>query len=775
MNWPMYRADDDAAPGEGQGSFTNSPNLPSERTKAMTLRKPAEPIDAEYDEVIETEDGGVIVRLGGPELLERDDDEEDDTERDEDEAFYGNLAEHMDESDLALLAEDLIQGIDIDLQKMSTWVANYERGISLLGIEVKQPRGEVSGEGVSQVDHPLLLDACLGGASNALAEMLPAAGPVKIDNSGRPNAVTDKQAAKLEKAFNEFITVKSPEYYPDTDRMIFQWYFGGMGFKKVFHCPLRRRPVSDSIAPGDLIVSNDATSITSAGRKTHRSKLRQSVMARMQYVGAYRKVDLQLPTDNTTGIERKVGNVQGVQQTSDRVEDTEYTIYETCVDYDMPGDEHVGEDGEPTGLPRPYIVTIERDTRTVLEVRRNWRRDDENFAERRRIVAYQLIPMFGFYASGLLNVLANSTTALTAAWRIMLDNGMFANFPGFLYAKNGDRQMDNNFRVGPGEGAGIDIGGADDIRKTIMNLPYKEFGPAFPAFVDKVQETARQVGGRADIPVAEGKANAPVGTTLAALEQASLMISAIHKRGHMAQAEEFSIWLELIREDPESFVRLFADDEDPWEEQELLDALENYRLIPRSDPNTPTQMHRLLKGSALKQMADGAPDRYDADKVDTFILEMLGFEDPQQFFSSPEQRAAQAQQPGDPSLAIANKVAETKIADTAAKKEIADLNAKVKVIDIRSRDAIAKLNASVKIADIEAREQSAAEDRTQHGALELYKAQSAEQQHAIDAERSDADAAANRDVTLKTTEMKDKTAREGFKARAQAKPKGPAK
>jgi hypothetical protein len=225
------------------------------------------------------------------------------------------------------------------------------------------------------------------------------------------------------------------------------------------------------------------------------------------------------------------------------------------------------------------------------------------------------------------------------------------------------------------------------------------------------------------MPVAEGKANAPVGSTLAALEQAAVMISAIHKRGHRAQSEEFQIWLELIREDPDAFVALFADDEDPWERQELLDAIGNYNLVPRADPNTPTQMHRLLKGSALKQMADGAPDRYDLDKVDTYLLEMLGFEDPQQFFLSPEVRAAMAQQPADPSLAIAEKVADTKIADTAARERIAQLNAQTKIVDIRSREAIAKLNASTKMADIEAREEIAAEDRTQHGALELYKSQ----------------------------------------------------
>jgi hypothetical protein len=742
MAWPNYSPEDDASPAEGQSTLVNTP--PSERTKLMRAGRPTaapEPIDADYEE-IETGDGGVIIRFGGPELLQEDDGDTEGGDPEAD-AFYGNLADHMSDGDLSTLAYELIEEVETDIQKMSVWIANYERGIDLLGIKVKQPRGETSGEGVSQVDHPLLLDACIGGASTALGELLPADGPVKIDNSGRATAITDKQAKKLEKSMNDFLTSKSPEYYPDTDQMLFQWYFGGMGIKKVYHCPLRRRPVSDAVKPGDFIVSNDATSVQSCGRKTHRTKMRQAVMARMQYLGEYREVELMMPTDDVTGIERKVDQVQGLQSNTDRVEDTEHTIYEIYTDRVIVGDEHK-EGSKVTGLPRPYIITLEKDTRVVLSIRRNWRMDDENFTERRRFVAYRLIPMFGFYASGLVNVLANSTSALTAAWRLMLDNGMFSNFPGFLYMKNGDRQLDNNFRVAPGEGVPVDVGGAEDIRNAIMALPYKEFGPSFPAFVAQVQETAAQVGGRANLPIAEGKANAPVGSMLAALEQASQMISAIHKRGHTAQAEEFAIMIELIREDPEAFVRLFTDDEDPWEEQELLDAIDNYRLTPKADPNTPTQMHRLLKGQALKQMADGAPERYDADKVDTYILEMLGFDDPQQFFSTPEQRAAMAQQPSDPSLAIAQTVAKAKEADTAAKLQIADLTNRTKVVDIRTREAIAQLNAEAKLVDTSAKIEIAQADREQKGALELLSHEVETERANVDRAQAGADAEAGR-------------------------------
>jgi hypothetical protein len=742
MAWPM-RADDAGM---------------SERTKQMRETAPAaEPIDTDYEE-IETADGGVIIRFGGPELLTREEDEPED----EDDVFYDNIAEHMNESDLALIAEELLQGVEADIQSRRVWMGNYERGMSLLGTEVKQPRGDASGEGVSQVDHPVLLETCIMFHSNALAEMLPATGPVKIDNQGKETAITDAQATKLEKAFNRYLTKKRPEYYPDTDQMFFQWGYGGTTFKKVFHCPLRRAPVSDSIAPGDFIVSNDAKSLSDVARKTHRTKMRQSVMARMMHVGAYRRIDLITPADNITEIERKTKSIAGIKPNSDRVEDAEYTVYEVCCELDMPGDLHM-EKGKPTGLPRPYIVTIEHDSRAVLEIRRNWRNGDENFTERRRFIAYRFIPMFGFYATGLLGVLANTTSALTAAWRIMLDNGMFANFPGFLYAKQGDRQMDNNFRVAPGEGAGVDIGGSEDIRQSIMSLPYKEFGPAFPAFVKDVGDTAARVGGTANAPFAEGKADAPVGTTLAMLEQAAKMISAVHMRGHQSQSEEFEVLIELIREDPDSFVRVFADDDEPWEKQELLDAIDNYKLVPVADPNTPTQMHRLLKAQGVVMMADRAPERYNGYEVDKYALTVMGVEDPERFFAPPPPPDAM---PADPSLAIAQTVAQTKIADTQARERIAQQNNEVKLLDIASRKQIAGINAEVKLADIDQRTDDAEQDRTQHGALELYKAQQTDEQAEADRQHQAAEGEASRESSVKLAKMKPKPASGG------GKPKG---
>lgn len=610
-----------------------------------------EPIDADYEE-ISTPDGGVIIRLGGSTLVN--DAPEEGTYNED---FYRNLAEGMEDGELADLVAELLEGIESDISSMAVWMANYQRGMSMLGTEQKAPRAEATGEGVSVVDHPLLLEACILYQSNACAEELPASGPVKIDNGGQSTAITDEDAKQLEKDFNKYLTVFRPEYYPDTERAIFQRGFGGMSFKKLFHCPIRRAPVSDSVAPGDFIVSNNATSLDNCERKTHRIKMRRATMKRMQFVGAYRDIDLATPYDDVTGIERKTKALAGIKASGDRQEDYEHTVYECCVELDLPGDRHT-ERGKPTGLPRPYIVTIEKDSRQILEIRRNWIEEDELFTERRRFVASSFLPMFGFFATGLLGVLGNTTSAVTAGWRIMCDRGMFANFPGGMYAKNGDRQLDNNFRAAPGEFVPVDISGFDDIRKVVQAYPYAEPGPASQAFFKDVAETGARVGGAANIPVAEGKADTPVGTMLAALEQTSKMISAVHRRSHQAQSLEFQTLLELIREKPEDFVKYFERD-GFWTVERLMRALNNWSLIPRADPNTPTQMHRLLKMMALKQLQQLSPGLYDERKVDEIILRTLGFDDPQELFAPPAPAQGAPQSGPDPTVAIASIVAQS--------------------------------------------------------------------------------------------------------------------
>lgn len=610
-----------------------SDSVPKRKQKAKK-EKAAEPlVNILLPETMEDvpEGPGVIIGADGSVTVDFGPPPDKETKHDD------NLADHLDESQLGSIAEDLLEGIGADDQSRSEWIETRARGMELLGLKLEDPKSSASSapiEGMSVVRHPLLLEAVLRFQANARGELLPSSGPVKVRIDGDPSTVTDMAARHLERDLNHYLTVTASEYYEDTDRMLLMVGFGGSAFKKVYNCPLRRRPVSESVDASDLIVSNTATDIKNAARVTHRVRMRQSVLKRMQIVGEYRDVELGEPIAMPNAVDRKVGEVQGTHPVAARPEDQDREIYECYCELDLVGFEHKHK-GKRTRLPLPYVVTIDRESRKVLAIRRNWDEDDEDCCAKQRIIHYKFVPGFGFYGIGLVHILGNSTNALTAAWREMLDAGMFANFPGFLYAKSSARQTTNVFRIAPGSGSGIDTGG-QPISSMVMPLPYKEAGPGMIQLVGNITETGMRVGGTAEANVAEGKQEAPVGTTLALIEQASKVMSAVHKRMHAAQAEEFRKLRDEFLSDPSALWRGNKRAAKRWDEAKFKLALEMYELVPCADPNTPSQMHRLMKATAVKQMAQMNPTMYDMRKVDAHVFAMADMGDPVSMFAPPQ-------------------------------------------------------------------------------------------------------------------------------------------
>lgn len=617
-----------------------------------------------------------------------------------DDKFDDNLALSLGDAELSSISEELLRLIESDEQSRAEWLENRARGLDLLGLQIKGPRnGAVATsspmDGISSIDHPMLLEACLRFQANARGELLSTDGPVKVRNDGMGGALNDYLADALEKDLNHYLTVVCTEYYPDTDKLLFMTGFGGIGFKKGYHCPLRRRPVLESIDAKDLIVSNAATNIEGAGRITHCIHMRASTMKRMQLLGAYRTVPLPAPSIVTPNpVEQKVNEIQGVNpQQSLYPEEKDRDLYECYCELDIPGFEHKDK-GKPTGLPIPYKVTIDRESRAILEIRRNYKEGDPLYLPKNRIVAYIFVPGIGFYGIGLLNILGNSTKAVTAAWREMLDAGMFANFPGFLYQKSLAKQLTNQFRIPPGGGMPIDTGGTP-LTQAVLPLPYKDPSTGLMALVANIVETAQRVGGTAELQVGEGKQDAPVGTTLAMIEQATKVESAVHKRLHQAQSMEFMILKELLQEDPsalwrhnkksETLAKLNEkmgvqditdrqDAEDERRNQLFVAALSDCDLIPMADPNTSSRTERYLKAVALQQLAAGNPN-LDKRKVDLQTLRVLGYDNAEDLMSAPAQPAPPP--PPDPKAeaALLN-------AQTAARK-----------VDLTAQESAAKLQA----------------------------------------------------------------------------------
>lgn len=580
-------------------------------------------VDPDGSVTIINDDGTVDVDIGGPSGV---------LSKPRDDRFDGNLADIIDPFELNRLAGDLLMGIEQDDQSRQEWLDTRAEGLRTLGLKIESPRSSIDTtaalEGMSNVRHPLLLDAVLNYWANATGELLPAAGPVKVEDKLTRTGESQELAEQLEGDFNYYLTTVATEYYPDTSKALLNVGFGGCVFKKVYRCPLRQRPVSESIDAVNLIVSNAVTDLYNSARVTHVSMMRPSVLRRMQLAGAYRDVPLSTPSGVIpNAVEETIANIQGIQINSQQIEDREHTVYECYCELNIKGFEDKKK-GKETGLPLPYRVVIEKDSQQILEVRRNWKKDDETKRAKSPFIAYFYVPGLGFYGIGLLHILGNTTNALTAAWRETLDAGMFANFPGFLYSKLLGRQNSNEFRVPPGGGIGLDFAG-DDIHKAVMPLPYKDVSPAFVEFQKHVLELGQKVGGSANVKVAEGRQDAPVGTTLAQLEQATRVETASHKELWRSQSQEFILMKELFRENPEDFIKAMQQrgGEVGWDADKFLRALNDCSLIPQADPNTPSHMHRLMKAMGLIQLDKAYPGVMSPEKIVKRIVGMLGFGD----------------------------------------------------------------------------------------------------------------------------------------------------
>jgi hypothetical protein len=563
------------------------------------------------------------------------------------EDFYRNLANEIDDAELSLFASELLTGIELDIQSRKDWMETRATGIKLLGLKIEEPRGDLGAasaplEGMSTIRHPLLLEATVRFQATARGELLPATGPVKVRNdlpmppapppappgaspapgigdNGGPPLVPEGQAMDdlgeaLEKDFNHYLTVTATEYVPDTDRMLFYVGFGGDGFKKVYNCPLRRRPVSESVDADDIIVSNAATDMRNCGRVTHRIKMRPSILKRMQIIGAYRDVALGSPNPSVdiTSVEREKAEVGGYKPRPQQPKDAEYEVYECYCELDIP--KFAPEQFKGKGLPLPYVVTMEKESRQVLAVTRNWDEADEQALTKQFFVQFPFIRGLGFYGLGLIHLLGNVTMALTAIWRIMIDNGMFANFPGFLFAKGAGRQNSNLLRVPPGGGAPVDVPPGTRIQDAFMPLPYKETGAAFTGLATHIEEVGQRLGQTADVNIGEGKQDMPVGTTMALIEQATKIMDSVHKRLHAAQAEEFALLKERFREDPEAFWRHNKKTHQParkWTEEQFIQALDQRELVPVADPNNPTSLHRIAKATIIDMLVSKYPQDMD--------------------------------------------------------------------------------------------------------------------------------------------------------------------
>jgi hypothetical protein len=527
--------------------------------------------------------------------------------------FDANLAEEMPDGLLYSIASELIGDYDADIAARKDWLDTYVKGLKLLGLKY-EARSE-PWPGASGVFHPLLMESAVKFQSEMIMETFPAAGPVRTKIIGKETPEKKDAAARVEADMNYTLTDGMPEYRPEHEKTLLTVALAGNAFKKIYFNPSISSPEAPFIPPEDVIVPYGAPSIEAADRITHRMRKTENELRKLQIAGFYRDVDLGDPVQVMDEVEKQKATEQGFSASVDN----RYQLLEMHVNLDLEGYEDTDEDGEPTGIALPYVVTVEKGTTTVLSIRRNWLEEDSLKRRRQHFVHYGYIPGTGFYYFGLIHLIGGHTQTATSLLRQLIDAGTLSNLPGGLKAR-GMRVKGDDTPIAPGEFRDVDLP-SGSIRDNILPLPYKEPSQVLMALMDKVVQDGRQFAATADLNVSDMSAQAPVGTTLAILERVLKVMSAVQARIHYTMKQEFKLLAAIIRDNtPESYDY----EPDTGSASAKKSDYDHVDVLPVSDPNASTMAQRVIQYQAVMQMAQTAPQIYDLPFLHRQMIETLG-------------------------------------------------------------------------------------------------------------------------------------------------------
>ena len=548
--------------------------------------------------------------------------------------FNENLAEKMDEGALTELAGDILGDVQSDIDSRKDWMQTYVDGLELLGMKIED-RTE-PWPGACGIVHPLLSEALVKFQSETIMETFPAMGPVKTQIIGKETPEKKEAAVRVRDDMNYQLTERMVEYRPEHERMLWGLGLAGNAFKKVYYDPSLERQVSIFVPAEDIIVPYGASSLETAERVTHVMRKTKNELKKLMVAGFYRDIELPEPQSSLDEVEKKIAEKMGFQATSD----DRYKILEIHADLVIEDDKYadVDEDGEPTEIALPYVITIDKDTQEILAIRRNWNPDDDLRAKRQHFVHYGYIPAFGFYHFGLIHLIGSFAKSGTSILRQLVDAGTLSNLPGGFKTR-GLRVKGDDTPISPAEFRDVDVP-SGTIKDNIMTLPYKEPSQVLSGLLNQIIDDGRRFAAIADLKVSDMSSQSPVGTTLAILERMLKVMSAVQARIHYSMKQEFRLLKIIIRDyTPEDYSY------EPVEgtrsvKQSDYDQVD---VIPVSDPNAATMSQKVVQYQAVMQLAQQSPQIYDLPMLHRQMLEVLGIKNAEKLVPMPED-----QKPRDP-------------------------------------------------------------------------------------------------------------------------------
>ena len=574
------------------------------------------PDDLQVEEIENDE-----VLIGDPSL---------DTSSEEESDFGSNLAELLDPKELMRKASDLISAYTDDREARSEWEDRYKKGLETLEPDggLDESEDERATRGLSTVVHPMIAEAATQFNARAIAELYPSGGPVKTVIVGDPDEESEEQARRVREFMNYQITQEMPEYFPDLDQMLFHLPLVGQTFKKVWWDSNMERQCSQFVKAEDFVVAPESKDLYTSPRYTHVIRMPKNDYNRYVQSGFYLPVEFYGESIDPSGD--VIGEIEGVDQYGESSEDEVITLLEMHV-YEIFDDIDDVEQSD-TAVAIPYVVTIDYDNQSIVSIRRNWREDDERKLRRDWFVSYKFLPGLGFYGFGLYHLIGGLGKAATGSLRALLDSAAFANMQGGFKLRG--RVSGGDVQVNPGEFVDLDAT-VDDVNKAIMPLPFKEPSGSLFNLLGFIVQAGQRFASTADLNVGDVNPNAPVGSTVALIEQGSKSFSAIHKRLHYAQGQEFKLLADLNAENlPEVFTFALSGSS---EEVFAADFNDRIDVIPVSDPNIFSTAQRIAQAQAVLEMAKAAPQLHDMYEAFKRMYEAIRIPNIDEILKRPEE------------------------------------------------------------------------------------------------------------------------------------------
>jgi len=557
-------------------------------------------------EITMEEDGGVEVDFDPQDQRGMNDD------------FYANLAEEMPDRELGRIASELSSEFDANKASRQEWEDAYANGLELLGFNYNE-RSEPF-RGASGVTHPILAEAATQFQAQAFNELLPAGGPVRAVVLGSETPDKTAQAQRVSQFMNYYVTGVMEEYTPELDQMLFYLPLAGSTFKKVYFDETLGRAVSKFVPAENLVVPYETSDLETCPNISQVIRMSLNDLRKKQVSGFYLDMPVIPAQGDSTSISTELERIDGVSASQI---DYDCTILECHVDLDLEGYEDKDEEGEPTGIKIPYVVTISQDNGQILSIRRNYREEDDNMRKIQYFVHYKFLPGFGFYGLGLIHTIGGLSRTATAALRQLIDAGTLSNLPAGFKAR-GLRIRDDDDPLQPGEFRDVDApGGA--IRDSLMPLPFKGPDQTLFQLLGFVVEAGQRFATITDMKVGDGNQQAAVGTTIALLEQGSRVMSAVHKRLHYAMRMEFKLLAKVMSESLPPIYPYSIEGVDSAVKTEDFD--DRVDVLPVSNPNVFSQAQRIALAQTKLQLAGAAPELHNMYEVYHDMYEALGVKD----------------------------------------------------------------------------------------------------------------------------------------------------